>query len=112
MWCSTADVVILLDDFARAERKSCFWVTRSGQQAEFFAALHGLGAARSSELVEGARAVGLYGVLGDEELSGDLAIAEAAGDEGEDFELAGGDAEALLPGCVGSESRSWLGARA
>ena len=85
---------------------------RSRQQAQFFAALHGLGAARGSELVEGAGAVGLYGVLGDEKLSGDLAIAEAAGDEGEDFEFAGGDAEALLLGSVWSESRSWLGARA
>src|SRR5437879_5130483 len=100
------DVIILLDDFAGVERKSCFWVTRSGQQAEFFAALHGLGAARGSEFVEGAGAVGLYGVLGDEQLSGDLAVAEAAGDEGEDFELAGGDAEALLLGCVWSERRN------
>ena len=82
-------------------------MTRSGQQAEFFAALHGLRAARGSELVEGAGAMGLYGVLGDEELSGDLAIAEAAGDEGEDLELAGGDAEALLPDCVWSKRRSW-----
>ena len=81
-------------------------MTRSGQQAELLAALLGLGAARGSELGEGAGAVSLHGVLGDEELSGDLAIAEATGDEVEDFELAGGDTEALLPVCVGSESRS------
>ena len=112
MWCGAPSVIILLDDFVRVERKSCFRVTRSGQQAELLAALHGLGAARGSQLVEGAGAVGLYDVLGDEELSGDLAIAEAAGDEVEDFELAGCDAEALLSGCVGSESWSWLGARA
>src|ERR1700704_6110374 len=91
-------VVILLDDFAGAERKSCFWVTRSWQQPEFFAALHGLCSARSSELAEGAGAMGLYGVLRYEELGGDLAIAQAAGDEGEDFELAVGDADALLLG--------------
>jgi hypothetical protein len=55
MQCGTPDGVILLDDFAGVERKSCFWVTRSGQQAELFAALHGLGAARGSELVEARR---------------------------------------------------------
>ena len=38
----------------------------------------------------------LHGVFGNEKLRGDLAIAEAAGDEGEDFELAGRDAEGLL----------------
>ena len=56
--------------------------------------------------------MGLYGVLRDEKLRCDLAIAQAAGDEGEDFELAGGDAEVLLLGYVWSERRSWLGARA
>ncbi len=60
-------------------------------------------AAGGSELVEGAGAVCLDGVFGDEKLRGDLAIAEAAGDEGEDFELARRDAEGLLAGCVGSE---------
>jgi hypothetical protein len=43
------------------------------------------------------------GVFGDEELCGDLAIAEAAGDQGEDFELARRDAEGLLAGCVGGK---------
>ena len=47
-----AEVVILLNDFAAAERKSCFRVMRSGQQSELFAALHGLGAARGPEFVE------------------------------------------------------------
>ena len=42
----------------------------------------------------------LDGVFGDEELRGDLAIAEAAGDQGEDFELACCDAEGLLAGLV------------
>ena len=80
------DVVILSDDFAGLEGKSCFRMTRSQpsdedlrgthpvgrgtpgsrQQAEFFAALHGLGAAGGSELVEGAGTVSLDGVLGNE----------------------------------------------
>src|ERR1700679_853 len=94
------------------QRKSYFWVMRSWQQAEFLAAPHGLGAARGAELVEGAGAVGLHGVLGNEQLSCNLAIAEAAGDEGEDFELAGGDAEALLLSCVWTERQRWLGAPA
>ena len=55
------------------------------------------------ELVEGTGTVGLDGVFGDEKLRGDLAIAEAAGDQGEDFELAGRDAEGLLAGRIGSE---------
>jgi len=47
--------------------------------------------------------VGLDGVFGDEKLGGDLAIAQATGDQVEDFELARGDAEGLLTGGVGSE---------
>src|SRR5579863_2289126 len=76
---------------------------RSWEEAELFAALDGLGAADGSDLVEDAGAVGLDGVFGDEKLSGDFAIAEAAGDEGEDFEFARGDAEGFLSGGVGSE---------
>ncbi len=75
----------------------------SRQEAQFFAALDGLGAAGGSELVEGAGTVGLDGIFGDEKLGGDLAIAEAAGDQGEDFEFASGDAEGLLLGRVGNE---------
>jgi hypothetical protein len=86
-------------------------VTRSGQEAKFFAALDGLGAAGSSKLIEGARTVCLNSVFGDEKLRGDLSIAEAAGDQGEDFELAGGDAEGLLLGCVGSEGLEGAGFR-
>jgi hypothetical protein len=84
-----SDVVMLSDDFMGIERKSCFRVTRSRpsdedpspgtlasrQQAEFFAALDGLGAARGPELVEGAGTMCLDGVFGNEELRGDLAIA-------------------------------------
>ena len=53
----------------------------------------------------------LDGVLGDEKLRGDLAIAEAAGDESENFEFASGDAEALLLGCIGSEGLEGGGLR-
>jgi len=97
------NVVILSDDFAGMERKSYFRVTRSRQEAKFFAALDGLGAAGGSELVEGAGTVCLDGVFGNEKLRGDLAIAEAAGDQGENFELARCDAEGLLVGRIGSE---------
>jgi hypothetical protein len=65
--------------------------------------LDGLGATGGSELVEGAGTVRLDGVFGNEELGGDFAIAEAAGDQGEDFELACRDAEGLLVGGVGSK---------
>ena len=68
-----------------------------GQEAQFLAALDRLGAAGSPELVEGARAVGLDRVFGNEKLRGDLSIAEAAADQGENFELACRDAEGLLP---------------
>ena len=97
------DVVILSNDFAGMERKSCFRVTRSRQEAQFFAALDGLGTAGGSELVEGAGTVCLYGIFGNEKLRSDLAIAEAAGDQGENFELACRDAEGLLVGRIGSE---------
>jgi len=45
----------------------------------------------------------LDGVFGNEKLRGDLAIAEAAGDQGEDFELSRRDAEGMLVGRIGSE---------
>ncbi len=45
----------------------------------------------------------LDSIFGDEKLRGDLAIAEAAGDQGEDFQLAGRDAEGLLLGGIGCE---------
>ena len=44
------DVVILSDDIAGMERKSFFRMTRSRQEAWFFAVLDGLGAAGASEL--------------------------------------------------------------
>src|SRR5260370_39727995 len=75
----------------------------SRQEAQFFAALDGLGAVGGPELVEGAGTVCLDGVFGNEKLRGYLAIAEAAGDQGEDFELARRDAEGLLVGGIRSE---------
>jgi hypothetical protein len=50
-----------------------------------------------------ARAQYLDGVFGNEKLRGDLAIAKAAGDQGENFELACRHAEGLLVGRIGSE---------
>jgi hypothetical protein len=45
----------------------------------------------------------LDGVFGNEKLRGDLAIAEAKGDQGENFELTCRDAESPLVGRIGSE---------
>ncbi len=53
----------------------------------------------------------LDGAFGNEKLGGDLAIAEAAGDQGEDFEFACGDAEGLLAGGIGSEGFEGAGFR-
>jgi len=47
--------------------------------------------------------VRLDGVFGNEKLRGDLAIAEAAGNQGKNFELACRNAKALLVGRIGSE---------
>src|SRR5690349_10165831 len=76
---------------------------RSGQKAEFFAALDGLGAAGCADLVEYTRTMRLDGVFRDEELGSDLAIAEAASDEGEYFKLPRGNAETLLAFGIWSE---------
>ncbi len=73
------------------------------EQAEFFAALDSLGAAAGAELVEGATAVSLHGVLAHEEGFADLAVAQAPSHEIEDFQLAAGDAEALADGVGGGE---------
>src|SRR5579875_3489614 len=113
-WGQRPDVVTLSNDFAEKEGNSCFLVTRSGQQAQFLAALHGLGAPGGTELAERPGAVGFDGVFGNKEGGGDLAIAETARHEGENFELARGDAQGLLlarirregAGCVWS-GRGW-----
>jgi len=49
------------------------------------------------------------GVFGNEKLRGDLAIAQAARDQGEYFELACRDAGLLLVGRVGRERYEWGG---
>ena len=51
----------------------------------------------------------LHGIFRNEKLRGDLAIAVAAGDQGENFELARRDAESLLAGRIGSEGDFLLG---
>jgi hypothetical protein len=65
-----------------------------------------LGAAGGSKLVESASTVCLDGVFGNEKLRGDLPIAEAAGDQGENFELTCRDAEGLLLGGIGNKGGS------
>ena len=100
---SRPDVVILSDDFTELKQKSCLWATRLSQEAEFFAALDGLGASDGSQLVEGAGTVCLDSIFGNEKLRGDLAITESAGDQVQDFELACRDAEGLLASSIGNE---------
>jgi len=88
----------------REEEKSCFRVgQRLGNEAGGFGDLDGLGAAPGSEFVEEAAGVGLDGVFADEEASGDLAVAEARGDEAENFEFARGDGELGEAGFVRNE---------
>src|SRR4051812_47981766 len=53
--------------------------------------------------------MGFDRVFRNEELTSDLAVAEPASDQSKDFELAGGDAEALLPGHVWGERSNRLG---
>ena len=65
--------------------------------------MDGLGTAGGSKLVEGPGAVSLYGVLRNEKLRRDLAIAQAAGDQRKGFEFPCRDAEGLLLDRVGSE---------
>ena len=76
---------------------------RLSEQAEFLAALDSLGAAPGAEFVEGAAAVSLHGVLAHEEGLADLAVAQAAGHQFEDFQLAAGDTEALAGSVVGGK---------
>lgn len=81
----------------------CSRATQLRKEAQFFAAPDGLGAAGGPKLVEGARAVCLDSVFGNEKLRGDLAIAETAGDQGEGFEFACRDAKGLLANRVRNE---------
>ena len=108
MRCNGADVVILSDDFAGIERKSCFRVTRqipsrSRQQAQFFAALDRLGAAGRSQLVVRPGTMGLDGVFGNEKLVAISRLLKPRAIRVKNFELAWRDAEGLLLGRIGSE---------
>src|SRR5437879_1594447 len=60
----------------------------SRNQSQLFSQLHRLSSAPGAQLVEQAAGMGLDGVFADEEFFGDLAIAQAAGNQFEDFELA------------------------
>src|SRR5229473_7130857 len=84
--------------------KSCFRVGEGlRNEAAGLGDLDGLGAALGAEFVEEAAGMGLHGVFADEEAGGDFAIAEAGGDEAEDFEFAWSDAELGEAGLVGDE---------
>ena len=74
-----------------------------GNEAGGLGDLDGLGATPGAELVEETAGMGFYGVFADEEAGGNLAIAEAGGDEAEDFQFARGDAELGEAGFVGDE---------
>src|SRR5690349_11737996 len=75
----------------------------SGDQSGLLRDLNGLRATSGIELVEEPARVGLHGVLADEELFGDLAVAEPRGDESEDLMLARGDAQLFESGLVDDE---------
>ena len=80
-----------------------------GNEAGGFGDLDGVGAAASAELVEEAAGMGFDGIFADEETGGYFPIAEAGGDEAEDFEFAGGDGELGEAGFVGDERLGGLG---
>ena len=65
----------------------------SRNQPGGLANLHGLCTPPGTELIEQAAGMGLHGVFADEELIGDLAIAQSGGDEAENLELARRNAE-------------------
>ena len=67
------------------------------------------GAAPGAEFVEEAAGMGLHGVFADEEAGRYFSIAEAGGDEAEDFEFAGSDGEFGEVGFVGDEGLGGLG---
>ena len=79
-----------------------------GNEAGGLGDLDGLGAAPGAELVEKAAGMGFYGVFADEEEGGDFAIAEAGGNEAEDFQFARGDTELGDAGFVRDEGDGGL----
>ena len=62
-------------------------------QSQLFSQLHCLGSAPGAQLVEQAAGMGLDGVFADKEFFGDLAIAQAVGNQLEDLQLARINAE-------------------
>jgi hypothetical protein len=84
--------------------KSCVRRMSSSKKAQFLASFDSLCAAAGAELVEGAAAMSLDGVFTHEKGFADLAIAEAASHELENFHFARGDAEAL----AGRVIQSWI----
>jgi len=96
-------VVILSGDFNCGKEKSPIGMTKLAQQPEFLAEQDGLGSPLGPQFVEDAAGVGLDRIFADVELFGDLAVAEALGDQLKDLELAWGDAEIVAPFLVSRE---------
>ena len=105
-------VVNLSDDLRRTREKSCGWVGGgSREQTSLLGELDGLSTATSAELIKDAARMGLDGVLADEKALGDFAVAEAGGNQAEDFEFAGSDTEIGETLRVGSEGGGGGGGR-
>src|ERR1051325_6862271 len=68
---------------------------KSRNESPFLTQLDSLRPPPRSQLVEDAAGMGLDRVLADEELLGDFAVAQTIGDELQDLQLAGGDAQFL-----------------
>ena len=66
-------------------------------QAGLVGVADGLGAVAGAGLGEDPVDVGFHGGVADEELLGDLGVAEAGGEQGEDFGFAGGEPGGQLP---------------
>src|SRR5947207_11590273 len=70
-------------------------VCRSRQQTKLLAELNGLGPSLGPQFVEDAAGMRLDGVLADEELAGDLAVAHALRDELKNLQFAARNTEIL-----------------
>src|SRR5947208_3015352 len=75
----------------------------SGDETRVFRELNRLRPPLRIQLVEQPARMGLHGVLADEELFSDLPVAQPGGDQLEDLELPGRDAELLETNRVDSE---------
>src|SRR5882762_1497559 len=102
-------VVTLLGDFAWEREKSPFRVgrlragKRSRDQPGVLADLHGLRPPLGAELIKQPARMGLHRVFADEQPPGNLSIAQPAGYEPENLQLARGDAELAHAHLVGGE---------